>query len=134
MVENTHCLKYYNYVWEIANAPCNGMDAKKIIALLYKKLKEKGYRTLGQRLLGIMSEDMEQYYEEMGVFYEMCYSTLQTIFAKYNYPFIAIIQTAYFLGVTAEELLNPVVSDFDIADEECTTMSVTVIIQISIVI
>lgn len=28
MVENTHCLKYYNYVWEIANAPCNGMDAK----------------------------------------------------------------------------------------------------------
>ena len=93
MLENTHCLKYYNYVWEIANAPCNGMDAKKIIALLYKKLKEKGYRTLGQRLLGIMSEDMEQYYEEMGVSYEMCYSTLQTIFAKYNYPFIAIIQT-----------------------------------------
>lgn len=87
MVENTHCLKYYNYVWEIASAPCNGMDAKKIIALLYKKLKEKGYRTLGQRLLGIMSEDMEQYYEEMGVSYEMCYSTLQTIFAKYNYPF-----------------------------------------------
>lgn len=120
MLENTHCLKYYNYVWKIANAPCHGMDAKKIIALLYKKLKEKGYRTLGQRLLGIMSEDMEQYYEEMGVSYEMCYSTLQTIFAKYNYPFIAIIQTAYFLGVTAEELLNPVVSDFDIADEECS--------------
>lgn len=82
MVENTHCLKYYNYVWEIANAPCNGMDAKKIIALLYKKLKEKGYRTLGQRLLGVMSEDMEQYYEEMGVSYEMCYSTsVQNIFA-----------------------------------------------------
>lgn len=81
-----------------------------------------------------MSEDMEQYYEKMGVSYEMCYSTLQTIFAKYNYPFIAIIQTAYFLGVTAEELLNPVVSDLILQMRNVATMSVTVIIQISIVI
>lgn len=115
-------IEYASYVEDVFYAPVEFEEDTPASAILYagmqgtKYLKSTG-RTRQTRQL---AEDMQSFYSRLKLGSIASMSQIQRIWTGDRFDFSAICQIAFFLGMDVKTLINPKLTDADIAQERDT--------------
>lgn len=120
-VENSVELEYAAYIEDVFDAPVDFESSIPVSAILYFGMKGTKYMSVTGRTRNtkMLSDDMQQYYNRVGLKDTASYYQLQRTLLGNGFDFSVVCQTAFFLGIPAGRLTRPELSAEQILSEQC---------------
>lgn len=112
-VENGLELEFTQYLMEVFQKPVDMGNTAAIGEFLNSRLEGTKYMSARgmMRNAGLLFEDLTAFYKGMPISGLSKFSQLQKIFTGYRWDFYEVCQIAFFLGIDADELVNPKLPD-----------------------
>lgn len=118
--DNPELLRYTQYISTIFDAPLDLKSDFPICAVLYSAMSTTEYMKSGgrARYTQKFTDDIRRYYKDIGLSDIVTINQIQKTLLMKHTEFTTVCQTAFFLGMTAEELLSPSLTSEQITAEQ----------------
>ena len=120
MTTNSTLTEYCKYMYEVFQSPINLTIDTPISSVFYYALRGSKYmpNSTKARHTQMLAEDLKKYYCKMGLTEVASIYQIQRTLLGDRFDFSVVCQIAYYLGMSAEDLTHPILTEQQIKQEQ----------------